>query len=1102
MSIIGESINNSVSSQISIRQYLHGKQTRNKSDISVLSNNNAWLKLASSVRVIGQTVSEKCGEEYNEESIPTYNPTTGKFEELESNISAGEQKLRDIGLDNTSKFTGNQLARKAILFNTLSELSPDGGNTYINRSGVSKTNSLWNNSSYGLGGTDFGLVPSPGLISAKIDCKNRGSIREATIELKAYNKFQFELIELLYLKLGYTMLLEWGWSKYVDNSGTLKFVENTLIEDMWFNDKNNFNEIIKEISTYQRKYSSNYDGFLGKVVNFDWNFQPDGTYNITLKLITIGDVIESLKVKLPSDLVSAASLKRTLEKGNAQTAQLKTVSSPIITNAGSSTLSLNLFNDIASSKPDFWSGNQTNYFSLFSNLKETDSFGTEIDYVIRKKYKSNEDDQFRPTGVDSNKYTYYLTFRELLAKLEKYCIPSINTDKVLTFDTSTESICSTFINQISFNPKICLIKPAFTSALNISTPQELKDKKLGVKNFYKAFAKLKNFTIQEEETNIIYGDIMNIYLNYDFVSTILEKNTKDGNITLFKFLSSICDGINDSLGNLNKLEPIIQDDNVIKIIDQNPIPGIEKSTNFGCRFVETPTSFEIYGYNYSDNTKSTSNFVWDFGFRTKIGPELASMITIGATAQNESTKNYDGTSFSKWTEGLKDAYAVDYDDPEDAELTPPKIQPEFYPFTSEQVQKMYEHFNEADIDFFYGPDFLSYSNVLFDLPTWRKQEITYVGTYKGTGTRDIDKRCPVTKRTYSNVTWAKYFLEAKTSYIKTLAKREKDDLPEDLNIQSYVQWLINALGGKLNGRTIEEPLYFYFNSDFYKIGSSLFKGFINQINTQVYEKGNKLVPSNTIGFIPMDLNLTIDGLSGIKIFNALDVNQRFLPKAYSTSLKFIITKVNHEISNNNWGTSLGTIVVPKINEITPYIFSIPEENLKKQTARNSRYEELPVLTSFPSSKLTYVKAKEILLRIAGEDLGLAIFAILWSEASKSNGSFNSAGGNNYSEVQTDSGVWGGSKDSISSKLIVARFSREDAVSLREFAAFENDENFLKFMQNRVSAKGFTSNPYNWTTTYINKWWSPEGKENFTSDSPTYKTKLSFFQSAKKTWDNI
>ena len=296
-------------------------------------------------------------------------------------------------------------------------------------------------------------------------------------------------------------------------------------------------------------------------------------------------------------------------------------------------------------------------------------------------------------------------------------------------------------------------------------------------------------------------------------------------------------------------------------------------------------------------------------------------------------------------------------------------------------------------------------------------------------------------------------------------------------------------------------MYFYFNSDFYKIGSSLFNGFINEINTQVYESGKKLIPSNTIGFIPMDLNLTFDGLSGIKIFNSLDINQRFLPKNYSTSLKFIITKVNHEISSNNWSTSLSTITVPKIEEVIDLVLNIPLEVLKSQTTLKSRYEELPILNSFPSSKLTYTKAKEILLRIAGKDLGLAIFAILWAEASKSNNAFNSAGGNNYAGVQTDNAVWGGSKDSVASKLIYARFSRKDAVRVREFAAFENDENFLKFMQNRVSAKGFTSNPDTWTKTYINKWWSPEGKAEFSKpDSPTYKTKLSIFQSAKKTWD--
>jgi hypothetical protein len=69
---------------------------------------------------------------------------------------------------------------------------------------------------------------------------------------------------------------------------------------------------------------------------------------------------------------------------------------------------------------------------------------------------------------------------------------------------------------------------------------------------------------------------MNIYLNYDFISNTLQKNTgKDGEISIYKFLEDVCNNINSSLGGLNKLEPILEDDNIVKIIDQNPIPGIE-----------------------------------------------------------------------------------------------------------------------------------------------------------------------------------------------------------------------------------------------------------------------------------------------------------------------------------------------------------------------------------------------------------------------------------------------------------------------------------------------------------------------------------------------
>ena len=117
--------------------------------------------------------------------------------------------------------------------------STNSTSKYTQRAGVTDNTSLWNSSNaYGLGGNQFGITPPPGLISADIKAKNRGSIREANIVLKANNKFQFELIELLYLRLGFSMLLEWGWNKYHSAStdtliGEYKTTTSTLINYCW-----------------------------------------------------------------------------------------------------------------------------------------------------------------------------------------------------------------------------------------------------------------------------------------------------------------------------------------------------------------------------------------------------------------------------------------------------------------------------------------------------------------------------------------------------------------------------------------------------------------------------------------------------------------------------------------------------------------------------------------------------------------------------------------------------------------------------------------------------------------------------------------------------
>jgi hypothetical protein len=65
-----------------------------------------------------------------------------------------------------------------------------------------------------------------------------------------------------------------------------------------------------------------------------------------------------------------------------------------------------------------------------------------------------------------------------------------------------------------------------------------------------------------------------------------------------------------------------------------------------------------------------------------------------------------------------------------------------------------------------------------------------------------------------------------------------------------------------------------------------------------------------IGFIPFKMSLTMDGLSGIKIYNKLTVDTSFLPAAYKDQLDLIVTGVSHKISKQDWVTDIETTVIP------------------------------------------------------------------------------------------------------------------------------------------------------------------------------------------------
>ena len=78
------------------------------------------------------------------------------------------------------------------------------------------------------------------------------------------------------------------------------------------------------------------------------------------------------------------------------------------------------------------------------------------------------------------------------------------------------------------------------------------------------------------------------------------------------------------------------------------------------------------------------------------------------------------------------------------------------------------------------------------------------------------------------------------------------------------------------------------------------------------QSGSYSSPSN--GFIPINLGITMDGISGVKIYNEINVNTSFLPNNYPESLRFIIKGVSHKLSDSDWETTLETVVVSKSND--------------------------------------------------------------------------------------------------------------------------------------------------------------------------------------------
>ena len=302
--IIGTGFPEYVKNELGNRQKIIEKRTRDSKDLVWLTNRTGWFRLSSGAKINpnpsgidGLTVLID-----NEFDITIPRVTTGTVQNtLDPSVFPQgieqEDKVR-YGYKVDAGFT-DELAKKYVLQG--GTISTTTGQETNRKTQFSQT--YTKNQETQLRGQidDLGYKPMPGITNVSVGTRGKWRTTiESDIEFICYNLEQLEIMNKLYMSLGVHVLLEWGHSPYLDSKGNVKDFFNPI--DFFGSRFNNRDSLVKEIENKKLEHNGNYGATLGRVYNFTYQSNPDGSYNCKIQIVGEGAILESIWVNRSSRL--------------------------------------------------------------------------------------------------------------------------------------------------------------------------------------------------------------------------------------------------------------------------------------------------------------------------------------------------------------------------------------------------------------------------------------------------------------------------------------------------------------------------------------------------------------------------------------------------------------------------------------------------------------------------------------------------------------------------------------------------------------------------------------------------------------------------------
>ena len=811
-------------------------------------------------------------------------------------------QIKENGLfDGTpsSEWLGEKLAQKCILLGTPTAYTRDSNGNYTPTS-IAGANNVSGapfgnkpdqfSSAYGWGYNSTGInygrgyVPPPGITNVDFEYKNDGALAQATINIKAFSPEQFAIIDILYMRPGFTVLLEFGHSTYLDNSGNLVSLDTSSSKpfDYLFDQMNSktttkptYSEMAEKIVGEKASRDGNYEGFFGRITKFNWKFNNDGSYDITVKLTGTGDVINSLNTNLSKMTKTSRSILTNKSSANYAKYQ-KDFGKPTEWQKFTGALyQLGSDGTLETSYSNFW-GAHPNY-----DVDEAEESG---DFIISDAFESQLNYEFYQIFNDATAFpgNGMSNSNAMSSPLVVYDVPILGEKYTRKFNNAVIKMDVDDMGGTEYSP-ITLVK--FGCILSM-------------------IQKICNITDGKDNVMIQFEMVRNI-----FAKSI--KNTKKGGNPLYP----------DNTGfEINEDETYMA-----------TFPGNMSADPNVCMKSFGQANNKIAGKKYSDSSYSTGldtkvgKVMWEYSRKVDGKKKLVTPFLAYRLSQVWINLNF-------ITQLLKDLRGTDESEKQEVPLL-------------DLVQGILTGINEScgGINNFRVISdeetseikILSESPALIDKTTVNdKERYTVINTYgfdtgidltttHGSFVTNLDLNSELSDKMATQITIGaasnNNSVNGDGAIFSSYSKGLKDAM--FVQKQSVLQ---NLSGGRLLSPTaridkiMEESAFheasynIYGKNQFDEDGyvttcKSVNSSIAPKIMDQYFNKG--LAPSPS--FLPFNLSLTMHGLGGIRIYDAFKIDGKVLPLSYNPKdIKLIIKSLSHSVSLDGWKTTLSTLSVP------------------------------------------------------------------------------------------------------------------------------------------------------------------------------------------------